>query len=284
MAFHKPCNKDNNFHGFCWLTVYCVCLSARSFGFRERGDRRWRGEKLVLPERLPCPSHWAGPFTEWDLPGPSQQPCKLASIIHILRAGCQYSKKSAQDCRMQTRSVDVWGIIPSGIMMNVGPPVGIWWWGFAHPWWRGATWGGMEQCSRNFGPRDLVKLWWHTCVIRSLSYVQENHKAQLLRVSKVALVVKNPPANAGDRRDAGLIPGLGRSLDEGMATHSSILAWRIPWTEAWQATVHRVANSQTWWKQLSMHICTHQSLNQYCSFQGINLERLCLVCVHSSDL
>ena len=32
-------------------------------------------------------------------------------------------------------------------------------------------------------------------------------------------------------RDLGLIPGLGRPLEEGMATHSSILAWRIPWTE-----------------------------------------------------
>jgi len=47
----------------------------------------------------------------------------------------------------------------------------------------------------------------------------------------VALVVKNPPVNAGDVRDMGLIPGLGRSLDQEMATHSSILAWRIPWTE-----------------------------------------------------
>ena len=31
--------------------------------------------------------------------------------------------------------------------------------------------------------------------------------------------------------DLGLIPGLGRSLEEGMATHSSILAWEIPRTE-----------------------------------------------------
>ena len=31
--------------------------------------------------------------------------------------------------------------------------------------------------------------------------------------------------------DLGLIPGLGRSLGGDMATHSSILAWRIPWTE-----------------------------------------------------
>ena len=40
--------------------------------------------------------------------------------------------------------------------------------------------------------------------------------------------VKASACNAGD---LGLIPGLGRSPGEGNATHSSILAWRIPWTE-----------------------------------------------------
>ena len=44
-------------------------------------------------------------------------------------------------------------------------------------------------------------------------------------------MVKNPPANAGNVRDMGLIPGQEDSLEEGMAVHSSILAWRIPWTE-----------------------------------------------------
>jgi len=49
----------------------------------------------------------------------------------------------------------------------------------------------------------------------------------------VALVVKNLPASAGDARDAGSNPGLGRSPDrqKGMATHCSILSWRIPWIE-----------------------------------------------------
>ena len=47
----------------------------------------------------------------------------------------------------------------------------------------------------------------------------------------MTLVVKNPPANAGDGRDAGSISGLGRSPGGGNTTHSSILAWRIPWTE-----------------------------------------------------
>ena len=47
-------------------------------------------------------------------------------------------------------------------------------------------------------------------------------------------MVKNPPTNAGDKRDASLIPGsLGREdpLEEGVAIPSSILPWRIPWTE-----------------------------------------------------
>ena len=44
-------------------------------------------------------------------------------------------------------------------------------------------------------------------------------------------MVKNPPANARDIRVVGLIPGLEDPLEEGMATYSNILAWRIPWTE-----------------------------------------------------
>ena len=47
----------------------------------------------------------------------------------------------------------------------------------------------------------------------------------------MVLVLKNLQANAGDVRDLGSIPGLGKPLEEGMATHSRILAWRIPWTE-----------------------------------------------------
>ena len=48
-----------------------------------------------------------------------------------------------------------------------------------------------------------------------------------------------------DVRDAGSIPGLGRSLEEGIATYSSILAWRIPMDRgAWWATVH---DRGAWW-------------------------------------
>ena len=49
--------------------------------------------------------------------------------------------------------------------------------------------------------------------------------------SQAAPVVKNPPSNAGDIRDVDLTLGREDPLEEGMATHTSILAWRIPWTE-----------------------------------------------------
>ena len=49
--------------------------------------------------------------------------------------------------------------------------------------------------------------------------------------SQGVLVIKNPPANAGGIRDTGLNLGQEDSLEEGMATHSSVLEWRMPWTE-----------------------------------------------------
>ena len=49
-----------------------------------------------------------------------------------------------------------------------------------------------------------------------------------LTVGTGGSMVKNPSANAGD---ASLIPGSGKTLEEKMATHSSILVWEIPWTE-----------------------------------------------------
>ena len=50
------------------------------------------------------------------------------------------------------------------------------------------------------------------------------------RASQEVLVVKNLPANAGDGKDTGSL-GQEDPLEEGMATYSSILARRIPWTE-----------------------------------------------------
>jgi len=42
---------------------------------------------------------------------------------------------------------------------------------------------------------------------------------------------KESACNVGATEDMSLVPGLGHLLEERMVTHSSILAWRIPWTE-----------------------------------------------------
>ena len=60
---------------------------------------------------------------------------------------------------------------------------------------------------------------------------QKNLSMKQKRASQVATVVRNPSANAGDVRDKGSIPGLGRSPGGGHDNPLSFLTWRIPWTE-----------------------------------------------------
>ena len=72
--------------------------------------------------------------------------------------------------------------------------------------------------------------------------------------SKVALPVKNPPANTGHPRNAGSILGSGYPMEESMATQSSILAWRIPWTEE-PGRLQSIGSQRHTTEQLSMHTC-----------------------------
>ena len=66
------------------------------------------------------------------------------------------------------------------------------------------------------------------------------------RPFQVALVEKNPPANAGDARDMGSVPGLGRSPGEGNGNPPQYSCWENPMDRgAWWATVHGVAKSRT---------------------------------------
>ena len=71
---------------------------------------------------------------------------------------------------------------------------------------------------------------------------------------QVALVVKSLPANTGDLRDVGSIPGSGRSPEEGQGNplQDSCLENRQD-REAWQAMAHKLAKSQTQLKWLSTH-------------------------------
>ena len=58
-----------------------------------------------------------------------------------------------------------------------------------------------------------------------------------------SMVAQTIEASAYNERDPGSIPESGRPLEKEMATHSSTLAWKIPWTE--MPTVHGIANSWT---------------------------------------
>ena len=68
------------------------------------------------------------------------------------------------------------------------------------------------------------------------------HCELTLWASLVAQIVKNPPAVQETQVWA---LGWEDPLEKGMATHSSILAWRIPWRETWWAKSHGVTKSQT---------------------------------------
>ena len=75
--------------------------------------------------------------------------------------------------------------------------------------------------------------------------------------SQMTLLVKNLPANTGDIRDRGSTPE--ESLETGMTTHSSVLAWRIPMDRgSWRATVHRLTERRTQLKRWEhKHIFCH---------------------------
>ena len=66
------------------------------------------------------------------------------------------------------------------------------------------------------------------------------------QASQVVLVEKNPPANAGDIRDMGSIPGSGRSPGGGHGNPLQYSCLENPMDRrAWRSTVHRVAKNQT---------------------------------------
>ena len=78
--------------------------------------------------------------------------------------------------------------------------------------------------------------------------------------SQVALVVKNPPANAGD---VGSIPRLERSPGGRHGKPLQYSCLENPMDRgAWRTIVHGVAKSQSWLRQLSMHACKMKPLHE----------------------
>ena len=92
--------------------------------------------------------------------------------------------------------------------------------------------------------------------LATLGVWQDLRWRALKTASQVALVVKNLPADEGDVRDSGSIPGSGRSLGGGKGNPLQYSCLENPMDRGTQrATVHRVAKSQTPLKQLSTDAC-----------------------------
>ena len=122
--------------------------------------------------------------------------------------------------------------------------------GLESPYWKGTC--PSQNCTQTFFsflPRSLLIF-----LSVSILFIGICLLNGMISASQVALVVKNPPANARDVRDTGLIPGLGRSPGGG---HSNPLQYscleNLMDREAWWATVRRVPKSRTQLKRLSTH-------------------------------
>ena len=90
----------------------------------------------------------------------------------------------------------------------------------------------------------------------------------------MALVVKNPLASAGDIRDTGSIPGLGRSPGGGRGNPLQYSCLKSPMDRGtWRAAVRRVTRSQTRLKQLSTHVHVGSSL-QHTGFPLVEVREL----------
>ena len=91
----------------------------------------------------------------------------------------------------------------------------------------------------------------------------------------MALLVKNPSVNAGDVRDAGSIPGLGRSPGEGNSNPLQYSCLENPMDRgAWRATFHGVAKSQIRLKCLSTsHIQSSFNPDVKISLDQLSTER-----------
>ena len=102
------------------------------------------------------------------------------------------------------------------------------------------------------GNINWIRKWWSPdkrtmcCDTSDQPPLRRGTRCHMLPLSPVAQVVKNLPAVREPQETQVRSLGQEVTLEEGMATHSSILAWRIPWTEepdGIRAMVHSVAES-----------------------------------------
>ena len=94
--------------------------------------------------------------------------------------------------------------------------------------------------------RLMLKLQYFGHLMQTADSLEKTMRLGKIESSQVVLAVKNLPANAGDVRDQGSIPGLGRSPGEGNDNSLQYSCQEKPMDRgAWWATVCGVAKSQT---------------------------------------
>ena len=103
-----------------------------------------------------------------------------------------------------------------------------------------------------------VEAWWELICL----FISNFLKYKYFKIIEVIgtsqwLSCKESICNAGDSGDVGLTLGLGRSLEEEMTTHSSILAWRTPWTEE-PGGLQSMGSQRVGYNWVSKHTYTHK--------------------------
>ena len=151
--------------------------------------------------------------------------------------------------------------------------------------------GNPLQCSCLENPRD-GGAWWVAVygVAQSRTWLKQlssSSSRYLIWVSQVVLVVKNPPADAGDARDVHSIPGSGKSPGGRQGNPLQYSCLENPMDRgAWRATVPRVTKSQTRRKWLSTNTqLSHISGILQCFFCDISFGIISsrIICVHMSE-
>jgi len=114
-------------------------------------------------------------------------------------------------------------------------------------------------CEWTFARLGSVPMKWSLPnVLTSLSCLLR--ESNLTWYAIISTFCKEPPASAGVIRDAGLIPGSGRSPGEGNGNALQDSCLENPMArEVWRATVHRITKSQAQLKWLRMHACLHSA-------------------------
>ena len=137
----------------------------------------------------------------------------------------------------------------------------------------------LTSHSRMSGSRWVITPLWlseHLFCVVLLCVLANSYLGYL----QVALVVKNLPANVGDKRDMGSIPGLGRSSGEGNGNPLQYSCLENPMdTGAWRAAVWGAAKSQTWLKWLSTNTST--STPFFCYYKQYWSDHFILPCQYA---